>query len=230
MVRRSDANAGVMPKYPVIALDGPAASGKGTLARAIAAHYGLAYLDTGSLYRGVAYMLLREGEDPRDATAAEAAARRFSLEAIEGADIRTREIGAAASVVAAQAGVRQALLDFQRNFARHPPKGAKGAVLDGRDIGTVVCPEALVKFFVVASPEIRARRRFLELKDAKPGLTEADVLADLEERDARDAARSDAPMAMAADAELLDTTHLTIEAAFAAARRVIDGVFQRCED
>lgn len=214
----------------VIALDGPAASGKGTLAQAIAAHYAFAYLDTGSLYRGVAYVLLRGGEDPRDETAAERAAREFSLDQIAGADIRTREVGAAASVVAAQPRVRQALLDFQRDFARRPPGGAPGAVLDGRDIGTVVCPDASVKFFVVASPEIRAERRFLELRDAKPGLTEADVLADLAERDARDAARSDAPMTQAEDAELLDTTHLTIEAAFAAARRVIDGVLRRCED
>lgn len=221
---------GGMPKYPVIALDGPAASGKGTLAQRLAAHYGFAYLDTGSLYRGVAYLLLREGEDPGNEVAAEAAARRFSLEAIEGADIRTREIGAAASVVASQPGVRKALLDFQRDFARHPPRGAKGAVLDGRDIGTIVCPDATVKFFVVASPPTRAHRRFLELKAAKPRLTEEEVLADLEERDARDAARADAPMVQAGDAELLDTTHLTIEAAFAAARRVIDGVFRRCED
>jgi cytidylate kinase len=219
-----------MAKPLVIALDGPAASGKGTLAQLIAAHYCLAYLDTGSLYRGVAYLLLREGEDPSDEAAAERAARSFSLDRLAGADIRTREIGAAASVVAAQPGVRQALLDFQRDFACRPPGGAKGAVLDGRDIGTVVCPDAAVKFFVVASPEIRAFRRFLELKDDKPGLKEADVLADLKERDARDAARSDAPMVQAADAELLDTTHLTIEAAFAAARRVIDGVLRRCED
>jgi cytidylate kinase len=219
-----------MAKPVVIALDGPAASGKGTLAQAIAAHYGFAYLDTGSLYRGVAYLLLREGEDPRDETAAAAAARRFSLEGIAGADIRTREIGAAASIVAAQPRVRSALLDFQRDFAHSPPGGAKGAVLDGRDIGTVVCPDATVKFFVIASPEIRARRRFLELRGEKPGLREADVLADLKERDARDARRADAPMTKAPDAELLDTTHLTIEAAFAAARRVIDGVLQRCED
>ncbi len=218
-----------MPKPVTIALDGPAASGKGTLAQLIAEHYGFACLDTGSLYRGVAYLLLRDGEDPADEAAAEAAARRFSLEAIEGADIRTREVGAAASVVAAQPGVRKALLDFQRDFARRPPKGARGAVLDGRDIGTVVCPDAAVKFFVVASPEVRARRRFLELSPTRPGLTEAEVLADLRERDARDAARADAPMVQAADAELLDTTHLTIEAAFAAARRVIDGVLRRCE-
>lgn len=218
-----------MPRPVIIALDGPAASGKGTLAQLLAKHYGFAYLDTGSLYRGVAYLLLRDGEVPQDEDAAEDAARRFSLEAIDGADIRTREVGAAASVVAAQPRVRKALLDFQREFARRPPKGAKGAVLDGRDIGTVVCPDATVKFFVIASPEVRAHRRFLELSPAKPGLTEPDVLADLKERDARDAARADAPMVQAEDAELLDTTHLTIEAAFAAARRVIDGVLQRCE-
>jgi cytidylate kinase len=212
----------------VIALDGPAASGKGTLAMMIAEAYGFAYLDTGSLYRGVAYLLLAAGDDPRDEAAAERAARAFTLDAVAGADIRTREVGAAASVVAAQPGVRRALLDFQRDFARRPPEGAQGAVLDGRDIGTVVCPDADLKFFVVASPEVRAHRRYLELKPAKPSLTEADVLADLAERDARDAARSDAPMTMAADAELLDTTRLTIEAAFAAARRVIDGALQRC--
>ncbi len=213
----------------VIALDGPAASGKGTLAQLIAKHYGLAYLDTGSLYRGVAYLVLQAGLDPHDEAATSAIARNFSLDQLDGADIRTREVGAAASVVAAQTSVRQALLDFQRNFAVNPPGGAKGAVLDGRDIGTVVCPEARLKFFVIASPEVRAHRRWLELKGGKPSLTEADVLADLKERDARDAARPDAPMVQAEDAELLDTTHLTIEAAFAAARRVIDGVFQRCE-
>lgn len=219
-----------MGKPFVIALDGPAASGKGTLAMLIAGHYGLAYLDTGSLYRGVAYVLLREGDDPREEETAARVAREFSLDRIAGAEIRTREIGAAASIVAAQPAVRQALLDFQRDFARHPPGGARGAVLDGRDIGTIVCPDATVKFFVIASPEIRARRRYLELRDEKPGLREADVLADLKERDDRDAARADAPMVRAEDAELLDTSHMTIEAAFAAARRVIDGALQRCAD
>lgn len=218
-----------MGKPFVIALDGPAASGKGTLAMLIADAYGLAYLDTGSLYRGVAWLMLDAGEDPRDQAAAERTARDFSVDKLKNADIRTREVGAAASVVAAQTGVRQALLDFQRNFARRPPGGARGAVLDGRDIGTVVCPEATVKFFVVASPEVRAHRRWIELLPAKPALTEAEVLADLKERDARDAARADAPMVKAPDAELLDTTSLTIDAAFAAARRVIDGVLKRCE-
>ena len=217
-----------MSRSFVVALDGPAASGKGTLAELIAKEYDFAYLDTGTLYRGVAYLVLKGGGDPGDERAATRAAQSFSLDLIEGADIRTREIGAGASKVAAMASVRQALLEFQRRFATRPPGGKRGSVLDGRDIGTVVCPDADVKFFVIASPETRAHRRFLELKDAKPGLTEADVFADLAERDARDAARSDTPMVQAADAELLDTTHLTIEAAFAAARRVIDGAFQRC--
>ena len=230
----------------VIALDGPAASGKGTLARAIADHYGFAYLDTGALYRGVAWILLNRGLDPANASAAAEAAKRFSLEQIEGAAIRTREVGAAASIVAANADVRAALLDFQRRFACDPPApgsqppsarekgrsrgGVRGAVLDGRDIGTVVYPEAPMKFFVTASPEIRAHRRWLELKESKPETREEDVLADLRERDARDAAREDAPMVAANDAELLDTTDLSIDAAFAAARRVIDGVFNRWSD
>ena len=218
-----------MQKSFVIALDGPAASGKGTLAQLIAEAYDFAYLDTGSLYRGVAYVVMTTGGDPGDEAAAGRAAEGFALEQIEGADIRTREVGAAASKVAAMPGVRAALLDFQRRFARRPPGGKKGAVLDGRDIGTVVCPDADLKFFVVASPEIRARRRWQELLPHKPGLTEKEVADDLAERDARDAARADAPMVKAEDAELLDTTHLSIEAAFAAARRVIDGVYRRCE-
>jgi cytidylate kinase len=213
----------------VIALDGPAASVKGTLAMLIADHYRLAYLDTGSLYRGVAWLMLQAGEDPRDEAAAERTARAFRVDKLKGADIRTREVGAAASIVAAQPGVRKALLDFQRDFARHPPGDVRGAVLDGRDIGTVVCPDATVKFFVIANPEVRAHRRWLELLPQKPALNEAEVLADLKERDARDAARSDAPMMMAVDADLLDTSNMTIDAAFAAARRVIDGVFERCE-
>ena len=212
----------------VIALDGPAASGKGTLARRMSAHYGLAHLDTGILYRGVAWLVLEAGGDPADGGAAETAARGFNLGAIEGADIRTGRVGAAASVVAAKPAVRAALLDFQRRFAETPPNEARGAVLDGRDIGTVVWPAADVKFFVSASPEVRAHRRWLELREARPGLEEVTVYKELLERDARDAARADAPMAAAEDAELLDTTHLSIDAAFAAARRVIDGALRRC--
>lgn len=219
-----------MTKPFVIALDGPAASGKGTLARLIAKHYGLAYLDTGSLYRGVAAVLLKDGGDPGDEKAAGAIARDFSLDQIETLDIRTREVGSAASKVAAMPAVRAALLEFQRRFAANPPPGKRGAVLDGRDIGTVVCPDADLKFFVVASPQTRAHRRWLELKETRRDISEQDVFNDLAERDARDAARADAPMTKADDAQLLDTTDLSIEAAFAAARRVIDGVFQRCED
>ncbi|WP_425411161.1 (d)CMP kinase [Hyphococcus sp.] len=212
----------------VIALDGPAASGKGTLARLISDHYGFAHLDTGTLYRGVAWVVLNENGDPSDAEIAAGAAKAFEIEKIENADIRTKEVGAAASVVAANSGVRAALLEFQRRFAVTPPRGAPGAVLDGRDIGTVVCPDATVKFFVTASPQIRAHRRWLELVESRPDLKESDIYQDLLERDARDAAREDAPMQAAADAELLDTTHLSIDAAFAAARRVIDGVFRHC--
>ena len=217
-----------MDTHFVVALDGPAASGKGTLARLISGHYALAHLDTGSLYRGVAWSILNRGGDPADAAAAAQAAKTFDIADIEGADIRTKEVGAAASVVAANPEVRAALLEFQRRFAVAPPNNAAGAVLDGRDIGTVVCPDATVKFYVTASPEVRARRRWLELSQTRPDLEEALIYKDLLERDARDAAREDAPMAAAADAELLDTTHLSIDAAFAAARRVIDGVFLRC--
>ncbi len=212
----------------VIALDGPAASGKGTLAQLIAKQYGFAHLDTGALYRGVAAVILEAGGDPNNAEKAAVFARDFSIDQIENLNIRTKEVGAAASIVAANSEVRAALLDFQRRFAAAPPGGAKGAVLDGRDIGTVVCPDATVKFFVTASPEARAGRRWRELKVANPDLEETAVYKDLLERDARDAARADAPMVAADDAELLDTTHLSIDAAFAAARRVIDGVFRRC--
>ena len=215
-------------KSIVIALDGPAASGKGTLARLISEHYSLAHLDTGILYRGVAWLLLDAGEDPKNAEAAASVARAFALDRIAGAKIRTREVGAAASVVAANPDVRAALLAFQRRFAEEPPGGVKGAVLDGRDIGTVVCPHAQVKFFVTASAKSRAHRRWLELVEDRPELEEHTVYNELLERDARDAGRSDAPMTRASDAELLDTTHLSIDAAFAAARRVIDGVLRQC--
>ncbi|MEM1396160.1 MAG: (d)CMP kinase [Pseudomonadota bacterium] len=209
-------------KARVIALDGPAASGKGTLARRLADAYGFAYLDTGMLYRGVAWTVINGGDDPADPEKAGWYARHFDLAKIEGAPVRSREVGAAASKVAAHPSVRQALLDFQRSYAATPPGGEKGAVLDGRDIGTVVCPDACVKFFVTASPEVRAHRRWLELRDGKPDLLEADVLRDLLERDARDRERKDAPMKPAPDAEMLDTTYLSIDAVEAAARRIID--------
>ncbi len=211
----------------VVAIDGPAAAGKGTLARQVADRFELAFLDTGMLYRGVAWIMLDGGLDPENTQRATEIANSFSLAAIKGADIRTREVGSAASIVAANEGVRAALLAFQRNFAKTPPaleNGglAKGAVLDGRDIGTVVCPDASVKIFVTASSKERAHRRWLELKETNPGLAEESVLQDVLARDERDASRDTAPLVQADNAHLIDTTHLSKEAAFAAARALIE--------
>ena len=212
----------------VIALDGPAASGKGTLGQKLAAHYGYAYLDTGILYRGVAWLVIDAGRDPADDAFAAEIASGFKIALIDGAPIRDPSIGAASSIVASNGDVRAALLEFQRDFAANPPGGEEGAVLDGRDIGTVVCPDACVKFFVNAAADVRAHRRWMQVREKRPDLSEAKVLEDILERDARDAARADAPMKQAEDAELLDTTHLSIEAAFVAARRIIDDAFSRC--
>lgn len=206
----------------VIAIDGPAASGKGTLARRLARHYGYAYLDTGSLYRAVGQAVLAAGGDPADDKAALAAAEALDTALIDEKAIRTREAGEAASIVAVKPAVRAAILDFQRNFASRPPGGERGAVLDGRDIGTVVCPDARVKIFVTASPEIRAHRRWLELNNSGVEVSEAQILEDVRERDRRDAERAASPMKPAADAYLLDTSDLSIEAAFDAAVAIID--------
>lgn len=200
----------------VIAIDGTAASGKGTLAKRLAARYGYAYLDTGALYRLTGVGVLEAGGDPSDAVAAEAAARAIDPARADDPAIRTAAAGKAASQVSVHPGVRAALLDFQRNFAARTP----GAVLDGRDIGTVVCPDATAKLFVDARPEVRAHRRWLELRDQGP--SEADILADVLARDARDKARAAAPLKPAADAALLDTSELDIEAAFAAALSLVD--------
>lgn len=202
----------------IIAIDGPAAAGKGTLARAIAAHYGYAYLDTGSLYRAVGHAVMAAGLAPENEAAALKAARSLDVARIDREAIRTAEAGHAASIVAAMPTVRAAILDFQRQFAQKKP----GAVLDGRDIGTVVCPEADVKFFVTARPEIRAHRRWLELKDQGSGLSETQVLDDVRERDRRDSERTTSPLKPAHDAHLLDTSDLSIEAAFGEAVRIID--------
>jgi cytidylate kinase len=193
-----------------VAIDGPAAAGKGTISKAVAAHFGLAHLDTGLLYRAVGRRTL-DGTDPVEA------ARSLTAEELEQGDLRTAEIAQAASKVAVIPEVRAALVDFQRSFARR----AGGAVLDGRDIGTVICPEAEVKLFVTASPEVRAERRYLELVGKGADVTRAQVLADVRERDARDAERSTAPMKPADDAVLLDTTDLSIEAALEKAIAVI---------
>lgn len=197
----------------IIAIDGPAASGKGTLAKRLAAHLGFHCLDTGLLYRAVARDVARNGFRLEDAWAAVVAARGLDTCELEDADLRGTAAGDAASIVARIPEVRAALLEYQRNFARRPP----GAVLDGRDIGTVVCPDANVKIFVTATPEIRASRRFAEFEARGDAVAYETVLADILARDARDTGRTSAPMMLAADAELLDTSNLSIEAAFDAA-------------
>lgn len=206
----------------VIAVDGPSASGKGTVAKQLARHYGLPHLDTGLLYRAVGVGALRAGADPGDAAAAEAVARALDPASFDEHELRSAGAGAAAAQVAAMPGVRRALLDLQRNFAAQ----AGGAVLDGRDIGTVICPDADAKLWVTASPEERARRRWRELDARGEPIAYEQVLAQLAERDARDASRADAPAKPADDAHLLDTTHLSIDAAFAEARRIVDAALQ----
>ena len=203
----------------VIAIDGPVAAGKGTLARRLAGAFGLAYLDTGMIYRAVAAKVLAEGGSPEDPAAALAAARSLEGGDLERADLRREAVGQGASVVAAMAPVRAALLNFQRRFAATPPDGGPGAVLDGRDIGTVVCPGAQVKFFVTASIESRARRRHKELLERGEESIYARVLQDLQDRDARDSGRQAAPLRPAEDAIIMDTTEMDAEAAFEAAVR-----------
>ena len=196
----------------IVAVDGPAASGKGTLARRLAGHFKLAHLDTGTLYRIVALQALAQG-DPGDAAIAENAARTLDLSLLEDARLREERIAEAASVVAAVPAVRAALLDFQRDFAHR--RG--GAVLDGRDIGTVVCPDADAKIFLTASPEARAERRTRELRAPEGGSIYQRVLADLVARDVRDRNRRAAPMVPADDAIVIDTSTLDADAVFKAA-------------
>jgi cytidylate kinase len=207
----------------IIAIDGPAASGKGTLSRLVSEHFRLAWLDTGSLYRAVGLKMLRNGDDPADREAAEKAAKSLNPNELTNSELKTEVVGLAASKVAAIPEVRQALVGFQRSFAQTPPGGAQGAVLDGRDIGTVVCPDADFKVYVTASPEARAHRRFLELRDKGDTVTEQEVLAMTRERDARDTNRGESPLKTAEDAYLLDTTNLSIDAAFAALKVYISG-------
>ena len=203
----------------IIALDGPAASGKGTLARRLAAHFGLPHLDTGLLYRATARALMEAGERLDDERRAVEAARGLALMDFDEEQLRGREMGEAASVVAALPAVREALFDMQRSFARRP----EGAVLDGRDIGTVICPDATVKIFVTASPETRANRRALELARRGEKVNYAEVLEDIRKRDERDSHRSSAPLLAAADAVMLDTSALDVEGAFAAALAIVMG-------
>ncbi len=200
-----------MARQFTVAIDGPAASGKGTISRAVASHFGFAHLDTGLLYRAVGRRVLA-GEGPVDA------ARGLVAADLEGDGLRDEAVGAAASKVAAIPEVRAALVDFQRAFAMR----AGGAVLDGRDIGTVICPEAPVKLYVVASDEVRAERRWRELTGKGLRVTKAEVLADLRERDARDSARATAPLRPAEDAITLDTTTMSIGEAVAAAVAAVE--------
>ncbi|MEQ8403888.1 MAG: (d)CMP kinase [Oceanicaulis sp.] len=202
----------------IIAVDGPLASGKGTIARSLAARFGLPHLDTGTLYRAVAVQLLDAGQPPENAEAAEAAARSLDVSAIDEQKIRTAGAGQAASVVSAHPSVRKALLDIQRDFANQPG----GAVLDGRDIGTVIAPGADVKLFVTASEETRAWRRQAELVNRGEEISFDQVLGQLRQRDARDASRADAPLIKAEDAVELDTTEMTIDEAVKAAIALVE--------
>lgn len=198
----------------IIAVDGPAAAGKGTIARALAKHYGFHFLDTGALYRMVGLAAIRAGGEPITAGAAIAAARSLDPAHFTDAELRNEKAGAAASIVAVIPEVRAALLDLQRSFARKSP----GAVLDGRDIGTVVCPDAHAKLFITASAEVRAKRRQIELGAAD---YEA-VLADIRARDARDSQRATAPLVAAQDAVVLDTSFMDIGAAVKAAIEIVE--------
>lgn len=207
----------------VIAVDGPAASGKGTIASRLAAAYGLPMLDTGLLYRAVGVRILAAGGDLDDPIFAEASARGLELSELEKPEVRTRAAGEAASRCAIHPGVRSALYDLQRAFALQDG----GAVIDGRDIGTVICPEAQAKLYVTASPEVRADRRWKQLVGQGEGVTFEEILADIRKRDERDGGRKDAPMTQAADAILLDTSEMSIEHAFDAARRIVEAARAR---
>lgn len=202
----------------LIAVDGPLASGKGTIARALAARFGLPHLDTGTLYRAVAVAVLEAGGNPRDAGAAEEAARALDPSDIDEAAIRTAGAGAAASIVSAHPGVRAALKALQQDFARQPG----GAVLDGRDIGTVIAPEADVKLYVTASADVRASRRWSELVGRGEAVSLDQVMSQLIERDGRDAARADAPLMKADDAIELDTSDMNEAEAIAAAIAIVE--------
>ena len=205
-----------------IAIDGPAASGKGTLARRLAARFDLAYLDTGAMYRAVARDVLAAGQAPQDAAAAERIAERLDPASLADPRLRDEDVARASSVVAAYPGVRRALLDFQRNFAASPPGGKRGAVLDGRDIGTVVCPDAALKLYVTADIGARADRRFMELSAKGEAQDPAAVLADLQARDARDSGRSTAPLKRADDAVTIDTSTLDADSVFAHVAELVE--------
>ncbi|MBN8957909.1 MAG: (d)CMP kinase [Rhizobiales bacterium] len=202
----------------IIAIDGPAASGKGTLGKRLAAHFGLRHLDTGLLYRAVAHALVVKGAKLDDPTIAEAAARTLDVAQLDEAKLKARGMAEPASIVSAIPQVRAALVDLQRNFAAVAP----GAVLDGRDIGTVILPDADVKIYVDATPQVRARRRATEFRAKGENVDEALILDDICRRDERDRSRTVAPLVPAKDAHVLDTSDLDVEAAFAAAVAIVE--------
>jgi cytidylate kinase len=206
----------------IIAVDGPAAAGKGTLARRLARALNLAYLDTGLLYRAVGLTVLRAGGDPADKAAAVDAAEALDRDMLDDPELRGDAAANAASQVGAIPAVRKVMLAFQRDFATNPPGGKTGAILDGRDIGTVVCPKADVKIFITASPKARAARRLKELQARGIEAIYANVLQDMKERDARDQARAVAPLVPAKDAHILDTTDLDADDAFEQALAIVD--------
>ena len=211
-----------MPNF-VIAVDGPAASGKGTIAKRLGEALDLPVLDTGLLYRAVGVLVQRAGKDLDDAQAGAAAAATLTSELLDDPALRTRAAGEGASRVGVHPQVRRQLLAFQRTFARQAP----GAILDGRDIGTVIVPDAAAKLFVTATPEVRAERRWKQLAAQGEAVAYADVLADIRVRDARDGGREAAPMRPADDAVLLDTSEMTIEQATDAARRIVEAARAR---
>jgi len=204
----------------IIAIDGPAASGKGTLGKRLAAHYGYRHLDTGLIYRAVAKAVIDAGGDLADEARATAAAVALDVGQLGDPALKADAVGQAASIVSAFPGVRAALFDFQRDFASHPP----GAVLDGRDIGTVICPDADIKIFVVASPEVRAKRRTQEIASRGEPVDEAAILADILKRDDRDRNRAAAPLRQADDAHVLDNSALDIEGGVQAAIAIIEKI------
>jgi CMP/dCMP kinase len=205
----------------VVAIDGPAGSGKGTLARRLARRFGFAHLDTGALYRATALLVLDATGDLANPLAAQAAARRVDLELLADPRLRGERVAAAASVVAAIPEVRCALLGLQRSFAAHPPPPARGAVLDGRDIGTIVCPKADVKLFITAGADVRAARRVRELREQGGAAIYENVLQELNDRDARDSGRRAAPLVAAPDAEVIDTTTLDADTVFERASHLV---------
>tara|TARA_B100000674_G_scaffold328556_1_gene274278 strand:+ start:573 stop:1214 length:642 start_codon:yes stop_codon:yes gene_type:complete len=205
----------------IVAIDGPAASGKGTIAKKLAEYFNLSYLDTGILYRAVALQMLTEGMNEKDIVAANKVARQVSIATIDHTGIRAREVSDLSSKIATIPGVRQELLDRQRRFAQNPDPSKDGVILDGRDIGTVVCPEADFKIFITADLEIRAKRRWKELLQSDPTVIYCEVLEEMRSRDERDTNRKDAPLVVTSDSIVINTSNMSIDVSFEAAKNWI---------